>query len=214
MTLGNDSVQTIQKESIRLAATVNKTHKCIHFELRLLTWQVLSKMTFTFLRRSLTTCYGSFTKHILVWKLPQFYQQSQNLFIFFSFGLRAISSNKMSWSSATMWPSNNTWLWLHLLMGEKWVFYITVISVGVDRAKTLNPLFNLLDQFSSTYTPLRKCRIITGYLHFILIFTHKKKKREIIDKSRRRPLCPFNRRARHDPISQIHWSSTYLQIKL
>lgn len=133
--------------------------------------------------------------------------------IFFSSGLRAISTNKMSWSTATMWPSNNTWLWLHLLMGEKWVFYITVISVGVDRAKTLNPLFNLLDQFSSTYTPLRKCRIITGYLHFILIFTHTQK-REIIDKSRRRPLCPFNRRACHDPISQIQWSSTYLQIKL
>lgn len=56
-----------------------------------------------------------------------------------SSGLRAISTNKMSWSSATMWPSNNTWLWLHLLMGEKWVFYITVISVRVDRAKTLNP---------------------------------------------------------------------------
>lgn len=91
----------------------------------------------------------------------------------------AISSNKMSWSSATMWPSNNTWLWLHLLMGEKWVFYITVISVGVDRAKTLNPLTNLLDQFSSTYTPLRKCRIITGYLHFILIFTHKKREKSL-----------------------------------
>lgn len=133
---------------------------------------------------------------------------------FFSARPRAISSNKMSWSSATMWPSNNTWLWLHLLMGEKWVFYITVVSVGVDRAKTLNPLFNLLDQFSSTYTPLRKCRIITGYLHFILIFTHKKKRREIIDKTRRRPLCPFNSQRRHDPIRQIHWSSTYLQIKL
>lgn len=61
--------------------------------------------------------------------------------LFFSSGLRAISTNKMSWSSATMWPSNNTWLWLHLLMGEKWVFYITVISVRVDRAKTLNPPF-------------------------------------------------------------------------
>lgn len=73
------------------------------------------------------------------------------------------------------------------------MFYITIVSVGVDRAKTLNPLFNLLDQFSSTYTPLSKCRIITGYLHFILIFTHKKK-REIIDRSGRRPLCPFNRR--------------------
>lgn len=30
VTLGNDSVQTIQKESIVLAATMNKTHKCIH----------------------------------------------------------------------------------------------------------------------------------------------------------------------------------------
>lgn len=59
------------------------------------------------------------------------------------------------------------------------MFYITVISVGVDRAKTLNPLFNLLDQFSSTYTPLRKCRIITGYLHFILIFTHKKREKSL-----------------------------------
>lgn len=57
------------------------------------------------------------------------------------------------------------------------MFYITVISVRVDRAKTLNPLFNLLDQFSSTYTPLRKCRIITGYLHFILIFTHNKREK-------------------------------------
>lgn len=93
-----------------------------------------------------------------------------------SMGLTAISCNKMSLGSATMWPSNNTWLWLHLLMGEKWVFYITAISVRVDRAKTLNPLFNLLDQFSSTYTPLSKCRIITGYSHFTLIFTHKKEK--------------------------------------
>lgn len=38
---------------------------------------------------------------------------------FSSSGLSAISSNKMSWSSGTMWPSNNTLLWLHLLMGEK-----------------------------------------------------------------------------------------------
>lgn len=71
-----------------------------------------------------------------------------------------------------MWPFNDTLQWLHLLMGEKLVFYVTVIPVGLDRAKTLNPLFNLLDQFSSTYTPLRKCRIITGYLHFILILVH------------------------------------------
>lgn len=63
------------------------------------------------------------------------------------------------------------------------MFYITVISVGVDRAKTLNPLFNLLDQFSSTYTPLRKCRIITGYLHFILIFTHKKKREKSLTRA-------------------------------
>lgn len=56
------------------------------------------------------------------------------------------------------------------------MFYITAISVRVDRAKTLNPLFNLLDQFSPTYTPLSKCRIITGYSHFSLIFTHKKEK--------------------------------------
>lgn len=64
-------------------------------------------------------------------------------------------------------------------MGEKWVFYITAISVRVDRAKTLNPLFNLLDQFSSTYIPLRKCRIITGFSHFILIFIHKKKEKSL-----------------------------------
>lgn len=56
------------------------------------------------------------------------------------------------------------------------MFYITAIPAGVDRAKTLNPLFNLLDQFSSTYIPLRKCGIITGFAHFILIFIHQKKK--------------------------------------
>lgn len=115
----------------------------------------------------------------LVEKLSQFYPESRKISLFFlSSGLSAISSNKMSWSSSTMWPSNNTWLWLHLLMGEKRVFYVTIVSVGVDGAKTLNPLFSLLDQFSSTYTPLRKCRIITGYLHFILIFTRKKKRKK------------------------------------
>lgn len=102
----------------------------------------------------------------------------------------AISRNKMSQSSATMWPSNNTWLWIHLLMGEKWVFYTTVISAGVDRAKTLNPLSNLLDQFSSTYTPLRKCRIITGYLHFILIFTHKKGEKKSLTREDGGPFVP------------------------
>ena len=118
--------------------------------------------------------------------------EAQAWVFLFSSGPKAISSNKMSLGSATAWPSNHTWLWLHLLMGEKWVFYTTAISAGVDRAKTLNPLFNLLDQFSSTYAPLCKCRIITGYSHFILIFPHKKK-REIIDESRLWPLCPFNR---------------------
>lgn len=135
------------------------------------------KMTFHLSKKIIHNMWRQFHRTHLERNGLEFNYRAKISPFFPSSGLRAISTNKMSWSSATMWPSNNTWLWLHLLMGEKWVFYITVISVRVDRAKTLNPPpFNLLDQFSSTYTPLRKCRIITGYLHFILIFTHKKKK--------------------------------------
>lgn len=43
--LVDDGLPTIQKESILLAVIVNKVHKCFHFELRLLTWQVLSEVT-------------------------------------------------------------------------------------------------------------------------------------------------------------------------
>lgn len=48
--------------------------------------------------------------------VPRVVQAS--LFLFSS-GPKAISNNKMSLGSATTWPSNHTWLWIHLLMGEK-----------------------------------------------------------------------------------------------
>lgn len=51
-------------------------------------------------------------------------------------------------------------------------------------------------------------RLLTFY------FDIHSQKEEIIDKSTWRPLCPFSRQTCHDPNRQIHWSSTYLQIKL
>lgn len=100
----------------------------------------------------------------------------------------------------------------HLLMVEKWVFYTTFILAGVDRAKTLNPLFNLLDQFSSTYTPLRKCRIITGYIHFILKFTHTKNLWRV--QMSGLFVHPMEEPAATQSASYTNARPTYLQIKL
>lgn len=76
------------------------------------------------------------------------------------------------------------------------VLYAGRFVVLSIRAKTLNPLFNWLDQFSSTHIPLHERPVMTGYVHFILKFTQK---RRGINRERRRE--PARRR------------STYIQIK-
>lgn len=68
----------------------------------------------------------------------------------------------------TMRPSNNT-----ANGGRTSVSYNGRFVVPSIRAKTLNPLFNSLDQFSSTHIPLQHSRIMTGYIHFILKFAQK-----------------------------------------
>lgn len=71
----------------------------------------------------------------------------------------------------TMRPSNNTVSSAN--GGQMSVLYNSRFVGPSIRAKTLNPLFNCLDQFSSTHIPLQHSRIMTGYIHFILKFTRK-----------------------------------------
>lgn len=107
----------------------------------------------------------------------------------------------------TMRPSNNTVSSAN--GGQMSVLYNSRFVGPSIRAKTLNPLFNWLDQFSSTHIPLQHSRIMTGYIHFILKFTRKQTANK--SEAARRAFSPnFRPRPARDPTGKRR---TYIQIK-
>lgn len=94
-------------------------------------------------------------------------------------------------------PSNNTVSSAN--GGQMSVLYNSRFVGPSIRAKTLNPLFNWLDQFSSTHIPLQHSRIMTGYIHFILTFTRMQTANK--SEEARRGFAPNSRpRSTRDPL--------------